>query len=145
MSHSDGVGRRASLTYLVRHVGGRAGLPTRTLETLWEVDGQGRLPVVCDAASCPHGLKQLPGALPQSNRARFTFLRVDSVALMAEHLLPVPPELRRLGSLALHLTCSTVHLGIDSALRTVAAAVSDEVTVPDNWGCCAFAGGRGLL
>ncbi|MGW7427694.1 hypothetical protein ACWGJB_48540 [Streptomyces sp. NPDC054813] len=38
-----------------------------------------------------------------------------------------------------------MHLGIDGALRTVAAAVSDDVTVPDNWGCCAFAGDRGLL
>ncbi|GAA3485243.1 hypothetical protein GCM10018966_097760 [Streptomyces yanii] len=81
VSRSDGVGRRASLTYPVRHVGGRAGLPTRTLETPWEADGQGRLPVVRDAASCTHGLEQLPGAR-QSDRARFTFLRfVDSVAL----------------------------------------------------------------
>ncbi|MDX2648616.1 FAD-binding oxidoreductase, partial [Streptomyces sp. PA03-1a] len=52
---------------------------------------------------------------------------------------------RRMGTMALHPTCSTVHLGIDAALRQVAAAVSEQVTVPDNWGCCAFAGDRGLL
>jgi D-lactate dehydrogenase len=125
---------------------GHRTMAARTLEALWEASDRGRLPVVCDASSCTHGLEQLPGALPESGRARFAALRfVDSVAFAAEHLLPALPEPRRLGSLALHPTCSTVHLGIDGALRTVAAAVSDEVTVPDAWGCCAFAGDRGLL
>lgn len=128
------------------YTAGHRTMATRTLEALWEASDQGRLPVVCDAASCTHGLEQLPGALPESDRPRFASLRfVDSVAFTAQHLLPALPEPRRLGSLALHPTCSTAHLGIDGALRTVAAAVSDQVTVPDNWGCCAFAGDRGLL
>ncbi|MEU6341001.1 FAD-binding and (Fe-S)-binding domain-containing protein [Streptomyces sp. NPDC046977] len=125
---------------------GHRTMAERTLDVLWEASDHGRLPVVSDASSCTHGLEQLPGALPESDRARFSALRfVDSVAFTAEHLLPALPEPRRLGSLALHPTCSTAHLGIDGALRTVAAAVSDEVTVADNWGCCAFAGDRGLL
>ncbi|MFJ5215818.1 FAD-binding and (Fe-S)-binding domain-containing protein [Streptomyces sp. NPDC088354] len=125
---------------------GHRTMAARTLDVLWEASDHGRLPVVSDASSCTHGLEQLPGALPESDRARFAALRfVDSVAFTAEHLLPALPEPRRLGTLALHPTCSTAHLGIDGALRTVAAAVSEEVTVPDNWGCCAFAGDRGLL
>ncbi|WP_438305865.1 FAD-binding and (Fe-S)-binding domain-containing protein [Streptomyces sp. HUAS TT11] len=125
---------------------GHRTMATRTLEALWKASDHGRLPVVCDASSCTHGLEQLPDTLPESDRARFASLRfVDSVVFTAEHLLPALPEPRRLNSLALHPTCSTVHLGIDGALRTVAAAVSDHVTVPDNWGCCAFAGDRGLL
>ncbi|MFC9097523.1 FAD-binding and (Fe-S)-binding domain-containing protein [Streptomyces sp. NPDC057072] len=125
---------------------GHRTMANRTLEALWTASDHGRLPVVCDASSCTHGLEQLPDTLPESDRARFASLRfVDSVAFTAEHLLPALPEPRRLSSLALHPTCSTVHLGIDGALRTVAAAVSEDVTVPDNWGCCAFAGDRGLL
>ncbi|ASQ91871.1 FAD-binding and (Fe-S)-binding domain-containing protein [Streptomyces sp. 11-1-2] len=121
-------------------------MASRTLEALWEASGHGMLPVVCDASSCTHGLEQLPDALPESDRARFASLKfVDSVVFTADHLLPALPEPRRLRTLALHPTCSTVHLGIESALRTLAAAVGDEVTVPDNWGCCAFAGDRGLL
>ncbi|MGW2034979.1 FAD-binding and (Fe-S)-binding domain-containing protein [Streptomyces sp. NPDC001811] len=128
------------------YTAGYGTMAARTLEALWEASGHGRLPVVCDASSCTHGLDQLRDALPESDRARFAALRfVDSVVFAAEHLLPALPEPRRLGRLALHPTCSTVHLGIETALRTVAAAVSDEVTVPDNWGCCAFAGDRGLL
>ncbi|MET9174025.1 FAD-binding and (Fe-S)-binding domain-containing protein [Streptomyces misionensis] len=128
------------------YTAGHRTMAARTLQALWEASDRGRLPVVCDASSCTHGLEQLPCALPESERARFAALRfVDSVVFTAEHLLPALPEPRRLPRLALHPTCSTVHLGIDGALRTVAAAVGDEVTVPDNWGCCAFAGDRGLL
>ncbi|MFF3513188.1 FAD-binding and (Fe-S)-binding domain-containing protein [Streptomyces sp. NPDC002573] len=128
------------------YTAGHRTMAARTLQTLWDASDGGRLPVVCDASSCTHGLEQLADALPESDRARFTALRfVDSVVFTAEHILPALPAPRRLGSLALHPTCSTVHLGIDASLRAVAAAVSAEVTVPDSWGCCAFAGDRGLL
>lgn len=128
------------------YTAGHRTMAARTLETLWEASDHGRLPIVCDASSCTHGLEQLPDALPEADRARFSALRmVDSVAFTAEHLLPALPASRKLDTLALHPTCSTTHLGIDSALHTVAAALSNDVTVPDSWGCCAFAGDRGLL
>ncbi|MFF5199228.1 FAD-binding and (Fe-S)-binding domain-containing protein [Micromonospora parva] len=125
---------------------GHREMAERTLAALWAASDEGRLPVVCDASSCTHGLTQLTAALAEEDRARYAGLRVvDSVSFTAEHLLPALPQPRRLRSLALHPTCSTVHLdGIDD-LRTVARAVADTVTVPDSWGCCAFAGDRGLL
>ncbi len=45
----------------------------------------------------------------------------------------------------MHPTCSTTALGATGALTAIAAAVADEVFVPDGWGCCAFAGDRGML
>ncbi|MFC9270032.1 FAD-binding and (Fe-S)-binding domain-containing protein [Streptomyces zhihengii] len=129
--------------------GYRDGLRTmaaRTLAALREASGEGRLPVVCDASSCTHGLEQLVDALPEGERGRYAELRfTDSVTFAAERLLPRLPAPRRLGSLALHPTCSTVHLGIGDDLRTVADAVAEHVHVPESWGCCAFAGDRGLL
>jgi D-lactate dehydrogenase len=95
----------------------------------------GALPVVCDAASCTEGyVKMLDG------------VRVlDAVTFAVSTLLPRLRVTRRLDSLALHPTCSSTRLGIDADLRALAAAVADEVVVPDGWGCCAFAGDRGLL
>ncbi|MEK8104609.1 hypothetical protein NKG94_04395 [Micromonospora sp. M12] len=114
---------------------GHREMAERTLTALWAASDEGRLPIVCDASSCTHGLTQLATALAEEDRARYAALRfVDSVTFTAEHLLPALPEPRRLGSLALHPTCSTVHLGGVDDLRTVAAAVADTVTVPDSWG-----------
>lgn len=125
---------------------GHRTMAARTLDVLWAASEQGRLPVVCDASSCTHGLERLADALPEQERARYAALRfVDSVSFTAERLLPALPAVRPLASMALHPTCSTAHLGADEALRTVAAALSPDVTVPDSWGCCAFAGDRGLL
>ena len=45
----------------------------------------------------------------------------------------------------MHPTCSSTQLGLDPALVTVAEAVAETVTVPLDWGCCAFAGDRGML
>ncbi|MEV7450079.1 (Fe-S)-binding protein [Streptomyces nigra] len=125
---------------------GHRTMAARTLDALWAASDHGRLPVVCDASSCTHGLERLADALSEPDRARYAALRfVDSVAFTAERLLPALPAVRPLASMALHPTCSTAHLGADEALRTVAAALSADVTVPDSWGCCAFAGDRGLL
>ncbi|MET8413416.1 FAD-linked oxidase C-terminal domain-containing protein, partial [Streptomyces sp. NPDC005195] len=125
---------------------GHRAMAARTLDALWTASDHGRLPVVCDASSCTHGLGELAAALPEAERDRYAGLRfVDSVTFTADTLLPLLPRAPRLGSLALHPTCSTVHLDITGDLRTVAEAVAGTVTVPDSWGCCAFAGDRGLL
>jgi len=44
-----------------------------------------------------------------------------------------------------HPTCATTVLGSTPSLVRIAEAVADEVVVPTDWGCCAFAGDRGLL
>lgn len=53
--------------------------------------------------------------------------------------------LRKAGSAVLHPTCSMQHLGDEAELRAVAEACAEEVVVPDDVGCCAFAGDRGML
>jgi len=44
-----------------------------------------------------------------------------------------------------HPTCSTEHLGATVDLVACAQAVADTVVVPPAWGCCGFAGDRGML
>ena len=47
--------------------------------------------------------------------------------------------------MAVHPTCSSTALGSTDALVALARVVSDDVVVPAAWGCCAFAGDRGML
>jgi D-lactate dehydrogenase len=48
-------------------------------------------------------------------------------------------------SIAVHPTCSTTVLGATDALTALARFVSADIVVPVDWGCCGFAGDRGLL
>ncbi|MFJ5695579.1 FAD-binding and (Fe-S)-binding domain-containing protein [Arthrobacter sp. NPDC093125] len=116
----------------------------RTLSLLWEATDHGRLPVVCDASSCTEGLgamRDLAKGSPEYSRVRF----VDAVEFVADNLLPHLTVSKPLNSLAVHPTCSSIHLGITGALEKVAQAVATEVVLPKEWGCCAYAGDRGML
>jgi D-lactate dehydrogenase len=70
---------------------------------------------------------------------------VDAVDFAARHILPKLPEHAKLESLVVHPTCSSTRMGINGSLDAVASAVAEKVDVPVNWGCCAFAGDRGML
>jgi D-lactate dehydrogenase len=45
----------------------------------------------------------------------------------------------------LHPNCALRKLNLDKALKQVVDACVQSVVVPENLGCCAFAGDRGLL
>jgi D-lactate dehydrogenase len=110
---------------------------------LWEATRHGELPVVCDAASCTEGLHGLLSDVERTHGRRIEV--VDAVAFVAESVLPRLTTFHRLSSIALHPTCSSTHLDVNGALQALAGAIADEVVVPDGWGCCAFAGDRGML
>jgi D-lactate dehydrogenase len=121
---------------------GWAEMRDRVLPELWTASDSGRLPIVCDAASCTEGLERLAaGAADHFSRLRF----VDAVAFIDEQVLPRLNVTGRLASLALHPTCSSTQLGTNDALLRIGSAVAEEVVVPEGWGCCGFAGDRGLL
>ncbi|MGH8954595.1 MAG: FAD-binding and (Fe-S)-binding domain-containing protein [Microbacterium sp.] len=100
----------------------------------------GRLPVVCDASSCTEGLHVL---LDAAGDAGITV--VDAVAFVDEHVLPHLPSGEKIASVTVHPTCSSTHLGLGPALSRVAEAAAETVVIPENWGCCGFAGDRGML
>ncbi|MFJ4039460.1 FAD-binding and (Fe-S)-binding domain-containing protein [Microbacterium sp. NPDC090007] len=116
---------------------GQATMSARVRAAVREATRDGALPVVCDASSCTEGF----AATLRDEGVRV----VDAVAFAASALLPVLTPSPVADVLALHPTCSSTQQGIDPALRTVGAAVAREVRVPDAWGCCAYAGDRGML
>ncbi|WP_246161943.1 FAD-binding and (Fe-S)-binding domain-containing protein [Aeromicrobium ginsengisoli] len=127
-------------------VDGHPIMAARTLGALWEASDAGRLPIVCDATSCTQGLHASREVLDAEERARFESLRlVDAVTFARAELLPALQVKQRLSTVVVHPTCSSVHLGNTEDLTAIAHYLSDSVTVPDAWGCCGFAGDRGLL
>jgi D-lactate dehydrogenase len=116
---------------------GAAIMASNLREVLERATERGSLPVVSDAASCSEGLvKTLSECAVEVE---------DAVAFTARLLLPRLSPRRITARLALHPTCSSTRSGDNDALRVLAEAVAEEVFVPPSWGCCAFAGDRGLL
>lgn len=116
----------------------------KVLPRLWAASRHGELPVVCDASSCTEGLRHmLDSELAEGHFQGLTI--VDATAFVAQHVLPKLDIKRRKQAMALHPTCSSTQLGLNDQLRAVAEAVAEAVTVPAAWGCCAFAGDRGML
>jgi len=95
------------------------------------------IPIVSDASSCSHGLAEL---LAADNGLQV----MDSVEFAEKFILPRLTISQKAKSITLHPTCSTTALGINAALTTIASYISDEVFIPENWGCCGFAGDRGF-
>ncbi|CAM3414038.1 FAD-binding and (Fe-S)-binding domain-containing protein [Isoptericola cucumis] len=129
---------------------GAAQMAHRVLDALWTATRGGELPVVCDASSCTHGLVETPKHLDAAGRERFARLRVvDAVTFVRTDVLPGLTargvDVARQPSVVVHPTCATVHLDAVDDLRAVAAAVADDAVVPAAWGCCGFAGDRGML
>lgn len=128
-------------------VDGYREMANRTVASLWEDTLEGTLPVVVDASSCTHGLHGLAPVLTPENARRFAQLRiVDAVTFARGQILPgLPPPTTGAGRVVVHPTCSSTHLGVTGDMVALAESVAESVVVPDDWGCCGFAGDRGML
>ncbi|MFD7920927.1 FAD-binding and (Fe-S)-binding domain-containing protein [Streptomyces sp. NPDC059740] len=126
---------------------GTATMANRIVEAAWGWTAGGRLPLVVDASSCTLGIAQevLPYLTEENRELHGQLTVVDSLVWAAEELLPRLRVEHRLDSAVVHPTCSMRHLGDEEQLRVLAAAVAREVVVPEDAGCCAFAGDRGML
>lgn len=114
----------------------------QVLDVLWAATDGGVVPIVSDASSCTEGLQHLVDYSAERGRR---LIVIDAITFVAETVLDALIPKYRLSSLALHPTCSSTHLGIDAAMLRIATAIAEEVVVPTDWGCCAFAGDRGML
>lgn len=124
---------------------GSRAMAERTFDILWPATREGRLPVVCDAASCSHGLEGLAKHLPEAKAELWKSVTVeDAVTFVARECVPAL-DLEPRGSVVLHPTCSMIHLGcVEDAVACAKAAFAD-VVLPVEAGCCGFAGDRGML
>ncbi len=126
---------------------GHALIAGRTVEALWRWSGEGALPVVTDASSCALGLgPEAAAVLGDEALERHSGLEIlDSVAWAHDRLLPALEVEEKLGSVALHPSCSTRHLALTGQLERLGAEVADRVVTPMSATCCGFAGDRGML
>ncbi len=95
----------------------------------------GRLPVLCDTSPCLHRMRQgLDSRLSLFEPVGFV------IRFIAPRLAFTPVD----GPVALHVSCSSVKMGLSLDFTALAEKCAREVVVPDHVGCCGFAGDRGF-
>lgn len=101
---------------------------------LWEASEQGKYPVLCDQSPCLHRMRETIQKMKLYEPAEFiyTFLRDKLVFTQTDR--PV----------AVHITCSMRKMGLADTIVSLAKLCSTHVFVPEEVGCCGFAGDRGF-
>lgn len=104
-------------------------------QALLQASDNGRYPVVCDQSPCLHRMRQ-----------KMTRLHpLELIEFVHDHIAPSLTFTPTDEPIAVHITCSTRRMGIDGKLLSLARQCSRHVLVPDEVGCCGFAGDKGFF
>ena len=103
-------------------------------EALYQASNQGRYPVLCDQSPCLHRMREVMSRVKLYEPVEFiyTFLR-DKLDFTSID-----------DTVAVHITCSMRKMNLGNMLVDLARLCSRHVVVPDEIGCCGFAGDRGF-
>lgn len=106
------------------------------LDALLKASRGGLDPIYCDTSPCT--LRLVQGLTDQ----RLDLY--DPVRFIRTHLLDKLDFVPQDKPIAVHVTCSTQHLGEAQALIDIARHCAKEVVVPEGIHCCGFAGDKGF-
>ncbi|BEH00112.1 FAD-binding and (Fe-S)-binding domain-containing protein [Bacteroides sedimenti] len=103
-------------------------------EALFAASKQGAYPVLCDQSPCLHRMRNVMTKVKLYEPVEFiyTFLR-DKL-----EFTPVDKPV------SIHVTCSTQKMGLRNQIIALAELCSTKVIVPEEVGCCGFAGDKGF-
>ncbi len=107
-----------------------------TLDALLKASRGGLDPIYCDTSPCT--LRMVQGLTDQ----RLDLY--DPVRFIRTHLLDKLDFIPQEAPIAVHVTCSTQHLGEAQALIDITRRCAKEVVVPEGIHCCGFAGDKGF-
>lgn len=101
---------------------------------LWEASVQGQYPVLCDQSPCLYRMRETIKRMKLYEPVEFiyTFLR--------ERLDFTTTDKR----VAIHTTCSMRKMGLEQQLIALSRLCSSNVFIPEEMGCCGFAGDKGF-
>lgn len=118
-----------------------------TINKLWEVTANGKLPVVLDVTSCTQTLTHCRDVLTDDNKAKFDRLTIiDSITYIHDFVIPQIRIRNRKDSVVLHPVCSLQKMpGLETQFTQIARQFAERVDVPVFAGCCGMAGDRGFL
>ena len=101
---------------------------------LLKASDNGKYPVMCDQSPCLHRMRNHIKSMKLYEPAEFISV------YLAPHLEFTPTD----EPVAIHVTCSSRHMGLAPVIVELASRCSTNVVVPAEVGCCGFAGDKGF-
>ena len=101
---------------------------------LLKASDNGRWPILCDQSPCLHRMRHTMQHMKLYEPAEF----IDKFVMSEVNITPLDT------CVAVHVTCSTRQMGIAETIVRVAKTCATKVLVPEEIGCCAFAGDKGF-
>ena len=101
---------------------------------LLKASENGRWPVLCDQSPCLHRMRHTMQHMHLYEPAEF----IDKFVLKELEVTPLDT------CVAVHVTCSTRQMGLADTIVRVAKTCAKNVLIPEEIGCCAFAGDKGF-
>lgn len=103
-------------------------------EALWQASEQGKYPVVCDQSPCLYRMRE-----------KIIKMKLYEPVEFIETFLVDKLEFHPTGeAITIHTTCSMTKMGLKNTLLTLAKRCSCHVLIPEEVGCCGFAGDKGF-
>ena len=103
-------------------------------EALLKASENGRWPVLCDQSPCLHRMRKNIRSMKLYEPAEFIMTFLKDRLVFHQDDTPV----------AIHVTCSTKLMGLSDTIISLAKMCSTNVIVPEEIGCCGFAGDKGM-
>lgn len=103
-------------------------------DALYEASQQGRYPVLCDQSPCLHRMRNVMKRVKLYEPVEFIY------EFVAPRLKFNPID----EPIAIHLTCSSRHMKLENKFIALAGMCSSRVIIPEEVGCCGFAGDKGF-
>ena len=103
-------------------------------EALWKASEEGKYPVLCDQSPCLHRMRSCISRMKLYEPAEFIYTFLKDQLEFKQIDAPI----------ALHITCSMRRMGLANQLIELAKLCSSKVLVPEEVGCCGFAGDKGF-
>jgi len=94
----------------------------------------GRYPVLCDQSPCLHRMRDHIKSMKLYEPVEFI------LDFLAPHLRFTPTD----EHIAIHVTCSSRLMGLAGKMEALARKCSTNVLIPEEVGCCGFAGDKGF-
>ena len=108
---------------------------TKELEdALWNASNGGEYPILCDQSPCLYRMREKISRMKLYEPVEF--IEKYLVDKLDFHPIDEP--------IAVHATCSTRKLKLTAMLLNLAKRCSSSVIVPEEIGCCGFAGDKGF-